>query len=520
MSIKLLICDDEKLIREGLASLDWKDRNIEVVGTAKNGEEGYELYKELNPDIVITDIRMPKRDGLWLAEQINKTHPEACVIFLTGYNEFEYARSAVNSGVARYLMKPINDLELYDVIDELCSRITKKLESKKKADELQQLLNTSRYFLLSYFFNRAKSGIIDYSLFRVTPNHGMMSITVIRLEETTKDAVPAYEIFDSLIKNIPENISTIPFFCNNELVFVHMPYGSIPQAESAVFSLCEKASEFLDSSFGASYNIGIGNFTSEICELEASYNSAQQALGYSSGLGDRNIIYIADIEPRAQLSAYQTKLIDMYIKSLKNNDINQIKRDIKELFDCMRRSDMSLYNQQRRCLSLILAISDALYDLDCNPAILFNNTDAWSLIKKTKSTAELREFIENMTYIVIAHIEDVQKQKTANIITKVKELVEKNYANDASLETVASQVYVSPCYLSVIFKKETNITFKNYLIQTRINKAKELLENTDMKIYEIAEKVGYTDTRYFSELFARICGRTPSQYRSHKNAAL
>ena len=106
------------------------------------------------------------------------------------------------------------------------------------------------------------------------------------------------------------------------------------------------------------------------------------------------------------------------------------------------------------------------------------------------------------------------------LITQVKALVEKNYARDASLETVASQVFISPCYLSVIFKKETNITFKNYLIQTRIEKAKELLEKTDLKIYDIAEKVGYNNTRYFSELFQRICGKTPSQYRASHNPSM
>lgn len=519
MNIKLLICDDEKLIREGLASLEWEKHNIEVIGTANNGEIGFEIFNEYKPDIVITDIRMPKRDGIWLSEQINNIAPETKIIFLTGYNEFEYARSAVKNGVCQYLNKPIDESELYDIVDELCKGLIEKRETQKKNDELYRLLNTSRYFLMSFFFNRAASGIIDYSLFGVSPAHNMMTTIVIRIESNERESIASYEIFDKIVKNIPDDISSIPFYCNNELVFINMPYGNLPEAESRVFSYCEQISEFMDS-YGCIYNIGIGNFTPNIDELHSSYESAIQALGYSGGLGDRNVIYIADIEPRSQLSAYQTKLLDMYIKSLKNNDTKQIKRDIREIFDCMKRSDMSLYNQQRRCLSLILAISDALYDLDCSPTILFNNTDAWSLIKKTQSTEELRQFIENITDVVIAHIDEVQKQKTANIITKVKELVEKNYADDASLETVASQVYISPCYLSVIFKKETNITFKNYLIQTRINKAKELLETTDMKIYEIAEKVGYTDTRYFSELFQRICGKTPSQYRTRKTIEL
>ncbi len=514
MNIKLLICDDEKLIREGLAALDWAERGVEVVGTAKNGEEGFELFKELSPDIVISDIRMPKKDGIWLSERISEISSDARMIFLTGYNEFEYAKSAVNNGVCRYLLKPIDEFDLYKIIDELAADIRTKRQREAKAIEFRKMLMKSRYFLLSYLFNRAGSGIIDYELFEIAPDPETMCTAIVKFDASGNDDNINFVIFEEVIENLPEDMNIIPFFCNSEFVFICFFECDAEDAERGMFTFCENMSEFIDSQFNCSYNIGIGNIAKSAEELEPSYNSALQALSYSKGLGDKNIIYINDIEPRSQVSNYQTSLMDMYIKSLKNNDEKQTRKNLKELFDSMKRSGTSLYNQQRRCLSLILAISDALYDMDCNPTILFNNTDAWSLIKKSGSPEELREFTENITEVVISHIAEVQRQKTASIIANVKALVEKNYAGDASLETVASQVFISPCYLSVIFKKETNITFKNYLIQTRIEKAKELLADTDLKIYEIAEKVGYTDTRYFSELFQRVCGKTPSQYRN------
>ncbi len=514
MNIKLLICDDEKLIREGLAALDWEEHGIEVVGAAKNGEEGFELFKNLSPDIVISDIRMPKKDGIWLSEQINGLSRGTHMIFLTGYNEFEYAQSAVNNGVCRYLLKPIDEFELYSIIDELAADIRTGRQRKAKAIEFRKMLTKSRYFLLNYLFNRAKSGIIDYELFDIAPDPTNMCAAIVKLDESNDDDNVNFVVFEELAENLPEDMNIIPFFCDSELVFIYFFDCGTEEAEHKMFTCCENMSEFIDGLFNCSYNIGIGNIAESAAELEASYDSALQALSYSKGLGNRNIIYINDIEPRSQVSNYQTSLIDMYIKSLKNNDEKQTSKILKELFDSMKRSGTSLYNQQRRCLSLILAISDALYDMDCNPAILFNNTDAWSIIKKSGSPEALREFTENITDVVISHIAEVQRQKTASIIANVKALVEKNYAGDASLETVASQVFISPCYLSVIFKKETNITFKNYLIQTRIEKAKELLTDTDLKIYEIAKKVGYTDTRYFSELFQRVCGKTPSQYRN------
>lgn len=514
MNIKLLICDDEHLIREGLASLDWQDFNIDMIGTAKNGEEAFELAKELRPDIIISDIRMPKKDGIWLAEQVRQFIPDIRMVFLTGYNEFEYAQSAVNNGVYSYLLKPIDEDELYAVVNKLAESIRAKRMMEERSEALRNSMSQSKYFLLSYLFARTKKGILDCDLFEIPKQPQTAAAVVVNFNNIDGNDNTCFMAFEYILNSITGGSIFIPFFGNTELVFIFCFDCSEKEAESYLFSVCEKISAVIENSFGCEYNIGIGSIVHSITEIEDSYHSAVDAISYSSTLGSGNTIYINDIEPKASLSAYHAKLIDSYVKSLKSGDLHQINKIVDELFESMRRSDTTLYNQQRRSLSLILAISDTLYALDYNPAILFNNTDIWSLVRKSTSSEELHKFIANITDVVISHIDEMQRQKTQNIISQVKELVEQNYATDASLETIASQVFISPCYLSVIFKKETNTTFKNYLIQTRMRKACELLDSTDLKIYEIAERVGYTDTRYFSELFQRICGKTPSQYRN------
>ena len=513
MSIKLLICDDEKIIREGLSSLEWQQHDVEVIGTAKNGIEALEIISKIPPDIIISDVRMPQKDGIWLAEQVHNNYPDIQMIFLTGYNEFEYAQMAINYNVSKYLMKPIDEDELYEAVDQIIKNIQISRQSIQKADELKNLLERSKYFLMEYLFSRIKYNTIDTELFGLSQPPQTLAAVVVKLEDINPDGVN-FAIFESLLSNKSDKYEIIPFFGDNNLTFIFCLHCSVEKAESIIFSACESFSDTLDDKYNCNYNIGIGTIISAIPELKDSYKSAIRALSYSPKLGNKNIIYIQDVEPNSRISNYTSKLFDVYIKALKTNDTYQIKKTINEIFDSMQRASATLYNCQRNCLSLLLAISDALYDLDCNPAILFNNTDAWSLIKKSLSTDELKSFISNITDVVIAHIDEMQKQKTQNIINHVKELVEQNYSSDASLETIASQVYISPCYLSVIFKKETNITFKNYLINTRIEKAKAFLENSDLKIYEIAEKVGYTDTRYFSELFQRVTGKTPSQYRA------
>ena len=116
MSIKLLICDDEKIIREGLSSLEWQQHDVEVIGTAKNGIEALEIISKIPPDIIISDVRMPQKDGIWLAEQVHNNYPDIQMIFLTGYNEFEYAQMAINYNVSKYLMKPIDEDKLYEQV--------------------------------------------------------------------------------------------------------------------------------------------------------------------------------------------------------------------------------------------------------------------------------------------------------------------------------------------------------------------------------------------------------------------
>ena len=161
MNVKLLICDDEKIIREGLASLDWNTRGIEVVGTAKNGEVAFELFQKMLPDIVISDIKMPTKDGIWLSEQIHKISPNTKIIFLTGYNDFEYAQSAINNGVCQYLLKPIDEFELYKIVDKLTKEI--HLEQQKAEKEIARI-NKLRSNHYEYYTERGWETPSNYDI--------------------------------------------------------------------------------------------------------------------------------------------------------------------------------------------------------------------------------------------------------------------------------------------------------------------------------------------------------------------
>jgi two-component system response regulator YesN len=517
--IKLLISDDEKLICEGLASLEWDKYGIQVAGTARNGEDAFNLAMKIRPDIIISDIQMPKKDGIWLAEQLHNNLPDTKIIFLSGYNEFEYAQSAIRFGVSDYVLKPIDEDELFSIILKLKTEIEDREFLREEKERLAGLLEKSRFFLCNWFFSSDKKSRADLELFGISPNLTQFIVSIIHFNgENNMDNVMRFLAFDKIRFLLEQNlIANVPFFDNEALTFVFCFKNDLAptQAEALIFSYAEKIKTLLDENFTESYNIGIGNFAANDSELKLSYDSANTALSYSSNVGENQIIYIKDIEPHSVVSSKYTQIFSLYITALKSGDEKKVNNNIKMLFESMHEANEPLSIQQRYCLSLIVSVSNALSDLGCNPAILFNNTDAWSVIRKTRSSEELLTFISNISSAVMLHIQDVQQKRNVDIIEKVKAIVDENYAADASLRSVAAQVFMSPCYLSVIFKKEMNITFKNYLIQKRIEKAKYFLANTNMKIYEIAERVGYADTRYFSELFHRTTKETPSQYRSN-----
>lgn len=510
--LKLLICDDESLIRNSLAGLEWESYGVTCVASAKNGADALEKAELFEPDIVITDVRMPKHDGIYLAKQLHEKYPDTRLIFLTGYNEFEYAKKAIEYNVSEYLLKPIDEDELFEAVSRVRDEVLKWRSLSEKQQRLDTMLSQSKYFLKDYFFSSENIS----SVFNINPDTTHMTACVIAPEgkEAGAELFSLLETLDSMLSESSE-CSYIPFFDSDKLLIVFCTCGDSPaQTEDIIFAECEKIQKLLNESYSFDYNIGMGEPVTS-CPQD-SYTGACEALGYSKNIGYKHIIYIKDVEPNSSVAGYYSKLFSLYINALKTLNVQNAKRHINEFFAAMENAGESIYNRQKFCLNLIISISDALYETGCNPAVLFNKTDSWALIHKADSTAALKGFIDDITDVVISYMENVRDQKSKSLVEKVKELVNTNFADDASLETVAAQVYMSPCYLSVIFKRETGETFKNYLIRTRIEKSKELLKNTDLKVYEIAERVGYADTRYFSEIFQRNTGKTPSQYRENE----
>lgn len=520
MSLKLLIADDEELIREGLASLDWDAYGLAVAAVCKNGEEAYEMVKRHHPDIVLSDIRMPKKDGLWLAEKITAEFPDTKIVFITSYSDFDYAQKAIELGIAEYILKPIEDEQLFQTVCKLRDEILEAEHQKVEIAKFKSTVAESKHFLKSWFLNRFSNNEKKFDFFELQPENSCYAALVVRFDsddmsEVELNAFLKFEKIVYLLRN--QKIKIIPFYDGNLFTFFFEFSKSqeLLSMESTLYSVSNQIKDYLDEFTKENYTIGIGFIQSGINYLNDCYETAISALNYSSYLGSNQIIYIKDFEPKNPAStqpAYHPELNAEYLNAIKTGNEQTVEEIIDSIFDPTTRPPLD--DLKRTVLELIIGISKAIAEVGEDPKILFNDTDVWSVVNKCEDYDALYQLLKGVSLVVSSRLSDMRNNKNATVVAKVKQIVEENYAETASLDNIATQIYLSPCYLSVIFSKETNMTFKDYLIQTRIRKAKELLENTNMKIYEVAKKVGYNDARYFSDLFRRLTGKTPSQFRN------
>nr|QGT50955.1 AraC family transcriptional regulator [uncultured Firmicutes bacterium] len=519
MSLNLIIVDDEEIIREGLAALEWEKMGFTVAGTAENGEDALKLAQHIQPDLVISDIRMPRRDGIWLADQLRQVCPDTKIIFLSGYNDFEYTQRAIHLGVSEYVLKPIDEDTLIDIVQTMKEKIIRQKEEQQKIEHFRSVVNESRYFLKSWLFNRISHNEKKLSFFGINPQGKNYAVVIVDFGESDTAEVASCDnflIFERLIQIIrPKKSDTISFFDGSVLTFVFQ-FDKICETlsiEQSLFDICNDIKIFLDENKAPDYTIGISQIVSKVADLTLCHNSACNAVNYNHYLGLRQIIYIKDVEPQKGLTNSVFDIEADYTNAIKVGNEKELERILKQVFRNACEQKVSLDQIKRSCLELLVYTSKAVYEIGQDPKIIFHETDIWHVINKCETEQELYDLILKINMVVILQVQEARDNRNENIIKKVKAIVEENYADNASLDSIAAQIYLSPCYLSMIFSKETHMTFKDYLIQTRINKAKELLKNTEIKIYEVAKQVGYNDTRYFSDLFRRQTGKTPSQFR-------
>ena len=306
---------------------------------------------------------------------------------------------------------------------------------------------------------------------------------------------------------------TIPFLNNSIITLVFRFDKDNQKALSCALEISQKLYDFLSYNADCGFTIAISEVFNSIIKLPQCSSSAENALLYALPDDEKQIIYAGDLLLVDDLFDAYENYQKQYSVMLSHGTDEQISELLKNLFSLFDNSGISLPAIRQHCIRFASAAMSALYKASSEIASNIVNPEFLKKLGNCQSSSALCDIITLFSINISHRIQECLQQKNAGIVNRIKAYVSENIAQTITLEILSEVAELSPNYISTLFYKETGINFKDYLISVRIDKAKELLKNTQLKIYEVANAVGYEDTRYFSDVFCRNVGCLPSQYR-------
>ncbi|UQZ85753.1 putative response regulatory protein [Paenibacillus konkukensis] len=549
---KLILVEDEEEVRESVVQeIDWASCGFEVADTAENGSEAMELIEKWAPDVVVTDIRMPFMDGLQLSEWIRGKYPMTKIIILTGYDEFEYAQKAVKMHIDEYVLKPFSTQELMQALAKIKRLIDEEIARKENVLTLQehyrQSLPVLREVFLGSLMNRKlpRAEIEQKSLnYNVKIDGASFVVSVLSMDnpggEEAADPNGRRAGSQSLkyskdqelklfaILNISEEIvnkyeAGIVFLHNGNLVLLTAAAETDQEAVSKrTASVLEEIRQSIEKYVKLSVTIGVGTVTADIANVSYSYKSAVMALDYRLILGNNRIIMIDDVEKRAVEKLQFDELKEhALIRCIKVGTLQEMKELVDELFQGIEAAPVSFKDYQIYLLEMLTAILKAAKDAnpDLDP-VLGASFNPFAEIHKLTNPQEAKDWIAGLCGRLMSSIVSERQSSYKSLVDKAKAYALAHYhESDISINKVCSHLHISAGYFSGIFKKETRMTFVGYLLHIRMEAAKEMLRTTDLKTFEIAEKVGYSEPNYFSYSFRKYVGVSPKEYKNSSREA-
>lgn len=525
MKIRVVLADDEPLIIKGLRKLiQWDHLGIEIVAQAYDGRELLEVIDEFKPDIVISDISMPHLTGIDIIKEINSRKLAIKTIFISAFQEFSYARDAVAFGAVDYLVKPINKQQLENVLARAVSMIKEENEEEKRRNKLQ-LFERKRQDeqMQDWLVRLTDQGLPPHSeAFRQLGDQlkgPLYTIGIVELDriDNESDRWPAQEkkLIDFAIENILHEVVFLSgmghvFFRNHSHVFLieHAePYEALQLAED----IKKKIKSFLK----LSVSLGISSPVQSITGLTEAYTQAEQALQMKYFIGLNKVITYENPKPVQamdnELYSYQQEII----RGLTSSALLDAKEGLNKLLAAIKAAAFG--NPQLAVstgFSSLLFIMQQIKKSGVHMADgSFDIHDLQSKLGEYETFADMEQGITAIVEELYLRLDDKAGNKEKLLLAKIKQYIEEHYNEEITLESVAAIAFMNPYYFSSFFKKHTNQNFKQYVTEVRMNQAIRLLSSTDYMVYEIAERVGYNNARHFSDMFKKIYGKLPNEYK-------
>ena len=519
----ILLVDDEEAVRSSIRNLTpWAEYGFEVMAEASNGLEALEIVSETMPDVIISDIKMPYMDGIEFISKVREELSETVqAIFLSGYDEFTYAQTALQLDAAEYVLKPVSVQTMRDLLARTRERLDRDLALVSDRERLEASYREAfelykEKFLIS-LISPAKAP--DEKFLEEKAREYGVPISGRMFAAAVVD-IPSGTLSLEAIRNIiGDDGGPLSFIYESQLVLIFSSQMGreftplfIRQISRSLQLLQDKMTHY----FSRPFNMGIGEVVYHIKLIHGSFRSAMEALNYSEIYPEQHIISISDVE-RVDMPDEKT------LGELRSDLVMAIKfgseADVAEKVGAFFRNLTDTDGIQQVMLALITTISEICIAYGTNIASLLDGENLFIALSKANTAARANDLALRIALGARGMATGIRENSHILFVEKAKEIIRERYRDPLlRLDQVADEISVSPAYFSTTFKKETGISFVQYITNVRLEKAKEMLKNTDVKTYEIAESTGFSDPNYFSFTFEKNVGLSPSQYRAKLRA--
>ncbi|NHN31660.1 response regulator [Paenibacillus agricola] len=526
--ITLCLIDDIKSVVDGLTAIEWADEHgITLVGSSANGEDGLELVKRVKPDLIITDIRMPKMDGLTMLRAILELNHSCKVILISGYTDFEYAKQAVQLGAFDFVVKPFTEEDITEVVLKAKLQIIQERSKLLKVQDMQIKLRESMPVLRQEYFallvnhrtsweNAAKR----WEFLKVDLDQQGFVVLLLEIDgfqESVADlSIHDVELIRFSLQNITEETirehTRCMVFRAKANRFVAILNDSLTNANAIAESCCRNIEQF--TKFTVS--IGVGGRVEQVSELPDSYRQANQALTYhlfTEGNGAIGYEEIPKTDRQAPLALDRKDELLLALRSGNSDRATSILADISDTLHQMTprpNPDYLLSLYQELAASTIRTFYELVPYSDIQPYVQsFKTLGGTSGVTLSGLEQQLLTLCQEGTELVRKNT----LSEGQTIIYKSLDYLKSHLDREVTVAECAAHVHLSSSYYSSLFKKVTGMTLTQYVTAERIHKAKAMLVG-GVPVQEVASAVGYEERRYFSDVFKKMTGMTPSEFRA------
>lgn len=525
---KLLVVDDEKIVCQGISqSINWHDYNIEIVGTATDGKKALDLVKITMPDIVLTDIRMPEYDGIWLCEHLNNYYPNIKKIVLSAYKDFEYAKSAISSNVHDYLLKPIDVDALINSIMSVSNLISKSEKESIIQNQSKRILTKNSILIQTQLLKElvistsqdCSRVLCDLEGLGYTLNKKFFGFIMIEVLPKNID-LPKMTLCDKDDFNLRTS-RKLQFHLTQEFLCVVSIWSNfnflvLLNSETTISSKEELTKLYTNiQSDDLKIRVWSSPFSDSKRQFGKSFQALEHLIDNTKSIYHENIFLHTPINgeqyTKSNKIPYNTLIENQLVDTIRMNNLAKIKIILNDLFHQFifnytpveTVKGIALHIIEVTRINTIYNKSDFIDSLAINYA---------SLIETLYTINDIYNWLlEEIYHIIQKNNKKIYSQEIMNCISYIHQ----NYSEDITLEAAARHVNLSKTYLSSLFRKETGAYFTNYINDLRIEKAKDMLLNT--KTINVALNVGFNDYKYFSKVFKKKTGYSPREWKKMIN---